>query len=174
MAVALRKVWLEPETVAETHAPTLKPHRRRHGLQLPWLRMTLPVLLVAFLVGGGITFVSSYAHIAEAQIRGQVLRQEYASLNRECVGLNLELARLASQPRLEKVAEARGLALPDANRLHYVHVTDRYPNLSSAHPDAPAQRPAWLAQTGTRLVAALGNAWSLMGGGPDTQAYAHE
>jgi len=136
--------------------------------------MALPILGVACLVGSGIAFISSYAHIAEAQIRGQILRQEYAQLNRECVELHLELARLASQPQMEKVAEARGLTLPDANRLHYLRVADNYPTKSSVHLDTPAQRPAWLAHSGQRLVATLGNAWSLMGGGPDTQAYAHE
>ena len=168
-----QKVWLEPETVTEPLVLQPRPRRRSPGIQVPWVRLVIPVLAVACSVGIGMVFISAYARIAEAQTRHQALRQEYAQLNRECVELNLELARLASQPRLAKVAEIQGLELPDANRVHYLRVTHGVPP-SLAAPPAPPQASSWLARSGHRVTVALGTAWQLMGGGPEVQAYAHE
>jgi hypothetical protein len=60
-------------------------------------------------------------------LKCQELKQEYAQLNREGIELSLELERLATKPRLARLAKEQGLEMPAPNRVHYLHASTDYP-----------------------------------------------
>ena len=173
MAQAARKILLEPEEQHEPLVPQPRSPQRRPAVPALGMRMAVSSLVIAISVGLLIAFVNTYARIAEYEFERQSLKQQYAQLNRDCIELRLELERLAAQPRLAKVAQAKGLELPSPERVHYLHVASGYPQAYQAQ-TAPAARPSWAVRSGRQVVAALGNAWQLLGRGAADPAYAQE
>ena len=170
MAQALRTAIILPsEETHESHAPRLR--QRRRPPIVGWSRLALITLFVSFGVGILVTFVYSYARIAESEMQCQALKQEYAQLNRACVELNLELEQLAMQPRLARIAQVQGLELPAADRVHYVRGTQDYPHAPRSQ---AAPKVSWAQRSGRQLLAALGTAWQVLGGGTTNTAYAQE
>lgn len=170
---ALRTIELPPEEAPEVLAPRLRS-RRRPAQPVGWARLALVTLAVSFVVSILVIFVNTYARIAASEMRCQALKQEYAQLNRSCVELNLELEQLATQPRLAKIAQVQGLEIPDAARVHFVQGQQDFPHLAPPAP-APASRPSsWARRSGHQLIAGLGTAWQVLGGGTTHTAYAQE
>jgi len=171
MAQALRIIQLPAEETREN--PTLSLRQRRRPAAVGWARLAFFTLFVSLGVGILVSFVNAYARIAQAEMRCQALKQEYAQLNRACIELNLELERLATQPRMAKIAQVQGLALPDADRIHYLQGRQDYPGTRHS-PTVPAPEPeSWARRSGLQMLAALGTAWQVLGGGATT-AYAQD
>ncbi|MHB9131287.1 MAG: hypothetical protein ACYDBB_09385 [Armatimonadota bacterium] len=172
---ALHKIWLDPEP--ENEQITLQPRsRQRRQPAVASLRRPLgAVIVVACAVLVVMAYIYSYARIAQYDLERQALQQEYAQLSRECVALNLDIDRLAVQPRLMQAAQAQGLELPTTDRVHYVRVVnDLPPSTMTAAGPATAPR-SWVARSGQQLVAALDSAWQRLSRGPGLpSAYAQE
>ncbi|HEY3377530.1 MAG TPA: hypothetical protein VGL77_08550 [Armatimonadota bacterium] len=171
MAQALRTVLLEPEEPQENIAITLTPRHERKAapdlLQRPGRLMLCLAGALALLM----LYIGGNAQIARYEYERQALQQEYAQLNRDCVRLTMARDRMASQPKVTAVAQSIGLEVPTADRIHYVTVTGPLPSAVVAQ--APV-RQSWVAQTGTRLVAALDSTLQRLSRGPGEPAYAHE
>lgn len=172
MAQALQKIWLEPEEQHEPVVPQPRSPRRRRTAATGWVHIALTTLAVSCVVGALTVFVSTYARIAESEMNCQALKQQYAQLNREHIELNLELERLATQPRLTQVAQEQGLEMPDPQRVHYLQGTADYPRAYQT-PAEPAAQSGWAQRSGEQFRAALDTAWQVLGGDTRT-AYAQD
>ena len=172
MAQALRTIQLPVEETRET--PELRIRQRsRPTTVVGWARIALVTLSVSLGVGILVTFVNAYARIAEAEMQCQALKHEYAQLNRACIELNLELERLATQPRMAKIAQVQGLALPEADRIHYLQGQQDYPGTRQSSTVSASQPTSWTRRSGHQMIAALNTAWQVLGGGTTT-AYAQD
>ena len=174
MAQALRTIWLEPEEQQEQQLSPQPRQQRRRPAVAAWARLTLNTLLVACGVWALVTFVSTYAGIAEYEMKSQALKHEYTRLNRESIELSLELERLATQPRLARVAQVQGLELPSPDRVHYLRASADYPETFLAQNAPQPAATSWVKRSGQQLVAALGSAWQVLGGGTANTAYAQD
>lgn len=176
MAQAVKKVWLEPEEQHESVVLQPRtPQRRRSAPvtpQRPLAAMLLVLAGVAVVVGLMSIYIGTYARIAQYAFHRQTLQQEYSQLHRDCIQMKLEIDHLAAQPRLTQVAQAQGLAAPDAMRLHCVRVTSdpQWAMLAGTTPAPPAR--SWLARSHQQLMAGLDQALQRLGRGPGVPAYA--
>lgn len=171
MALAVRTTLLQQEEPLEVQAPRLR--QRRRPVTAGWAKLALITLSVSFGVVLLVTYVNTYARIAELEMQRESLKQEYAQLNRACIETNLELEQLATQPRLARIAQVQGLALPAADRVHYIQGKQDYPHAARSATIA-ASEPSWARRSGRQLLAALGTAWQVLGGGATTTAYAQD
>lgn len=171
MAQALRIIQLPAEETRETPALRLRQRRHPAAAVVGWARLALFTLAVASGVGILVSFVNAYARIAKTEMHCQALKQEYAQLNRACIELNLELERLATQPRMARIAQVQGLALPDADRVHYLQGQQDYPGTRQSSTVPAPEQESWARRSGHQMLAALGTAWQVLGGGTTT-AYA--
>jgi len=172
MAQALRIIPLPAEETRET--PELRLRQRRHpAAAFGWTRLALFTLAVSLGVGILVSFVNAYARIARAEMQCQALKQEYARLNRACIEINLELERMSTQPRMARIAQVQGLTLPDADRIHYLQGRQDYPGTRQSPTTAAPEPTSWARRSGHQMLAALGTAWQVLGGGTTT-AYAQD
>ncbi|MHB0937806.1 MAG: hypothetical protein ACYDCO_23985 [Armatimonadota bacterium] len=170
MALAVRTNVMQQEEPLEVQAPRLR--QRRRPVTAGWAKLALTTLSVSFGVGLLVTYVNTYARIAELEMQRESLKQEYAQLNRACIETNLELEQLATQPQLARIAQVQGLELPEADRVHYIQGNQDYPRAAKA--SATVTEPSWARRSGRQLLAALGTAWQVLGGGATTTAYAQD
>ncbi|MHB9025523.1 MAG: hypothetical protein ACYC7E_15360 [Armatimonadota bacterium] len=172
MAQALRAVTLEPEEPQENIALKPKPRHERKAapnlLQHPGRVMLYLAGALALLM----IYIGSNARIARYEYERQALQQEYTQLTRDCVRLTMDRDRMASQPQVMAAAQASGLEVPSADHIHYVKVSGDLSTTVVA--ESPNARHSWIAQTGTRLVAALDSTLQRLSRGPGEPAYAHE
>jgi len=171
MALAVRTTSLQQEEPLEVQAPRLR--QRRRPVTAGWAKLALITLSVSFGVGLLVTYVNTYARIAELEMQRESLKGEYAQLNRACIETNLELEQLATQPQLARIAQVQGLELPEADRVHYIQGNQDYPRAEKASA-AAAPDTSWARRSGRQLLAALGTAWQVLGGGATTTAYAQD
>lgn len=170
MAQALRTVLLEPETTHELTSPQLRPRRRRRATPALWQRPVAATGAIAFVVGFLVLFISNYARNAYYEFERQELQAKMIQYSRECVELNLELDRLASQPRMIQVAQSQGLELPSADRVHYVRVANGLPQPYLAQ--TPRARSAsWYARLSQQFTGTVGDAVQRLSRGPGDTAY---
>jgi len=170
MAQALRTILLEPEERQEQSSPQL-PQRRRRTTFMGWTKLVFTLVLVCCGVSALVTFVHTYARIAEYEMHCQALKQQYAQLNRQSLELNLELERLATQTHLDQVAQAQQMAMPNPAQVHYLQGKGDFPHASAAR---TASNQSWAQRSGQRLIAALGSAWQVLGGDTTNTAYAQD
>ena len=175
MAQALRTIWLEPEEQQhEPLVPRPRPQRRRRAAFMGWARLAFLILAVSCGVSALVLFVNTYAHIAEYEMQCQALKQEYLQLDRECIELNLELERLATQPRLARVAQVNGYELPTPDRVHYLQGVTDYPHADLAQAATVPLPSSWARRSGRQVLVALGSAWQLLDGETTHTAYAQD
>lgn len=153
MALAQRNTnWTPPPPPPPRVA---RPHGRaraaRHAAVVLWQRPLALVGLTLALVAAVMSFIRCSDCIAQRDLKAQQLRQQLAQLDRQYVQLNLELNRMAAEPQLTQSAQANGLVLPDASRIHYTRVVGTLPR------EAVAQ--AAPVKPGRTLVASLQGFW---------------
>jgi hypothetical protein len=170
MAQALRTVWLEPEE-REPVVLQVRPRRRRRLAPAQLQRPTVAVLAVALLVGVAVLYINGHARIARNDLQRQQLHQALAELDRECVQLSLTLDRMGTQPHLIQTAQAQGLDLPTADRVHYIRVAHDPRHAETVQAQA---RPSWLARTHQRMKASLSGTLARLSRGPGDPAYAQQ
>lgn len=171
MALPLRKIQLDPEALSE-QTPITLPSRARIVSLRQGTRSLIATAMVALVVWAIVAYIHGYAQIASYEFRRQALQQKMAQLTRECNQLKLELDGLASQPSVMVAAQARGLELPDAMRLHYVPLSSDPLLASRPQPTPRAQH--WFASSSRQLAARMDRAMARVSRGPITSAYAHE
>jgi cell division protein FtsL len=171
MAQALRTIILQPEEPQEQQSSPQLPQRRRRASFTGWAKLAFTLLVVTCGVSALVTFVRTYARIAEYEMRCQALKQEYTELNRQSIELNLELERLATQTRLDQVAQEQHMQIPEASQVHYLQGKADYPNIVVAR---TAPNRSWARRSGQQVMAALGSAWQVLGGDTTNTAYAQD
>lgn len=175
MAQALRTVWLEPEEQQEPRAPQLTPRRHKRTVAPVWhgpIAVFSMIAVVAVMVGCIVVYVNSQASIARYEYQRQKLTAEIRQLDNDCARLSMDVARLENTPKVLTVAKAYNLEFPSTDRVHYVKNMAGYPQPVIARTVPRDGQPSWLARTGSRMIAKLDSAFSRIGRGPGTPAYA--
>jgi hypothetical protein len=167
MAHALRKVWLEPEPAEDARPLHPRPRRTPPRTRPAWQAQVGAFMLIGFVVALLVTYVHCFARIAECEFQRRKLQQQQAKLSRECILLNLEIDRLASQGCVNQLVQAHALELPATNRIHYVRVAQA-PAASLMASAAPTR--SWWSRSQGHLANAFGQAFQRLSYAPANAA----
>lgn len=88
--------------------------------------------------------------------------------------LQVEIAGLNNASRIDSIASANNLEIPNTDRVNYIQDTSDFPRAMVAHAATTSEKPGLIARAGRELVASLDTVLYRIGRSPASPAYAQD